>query len=276
MCCTTARPYFGTPTLVVEAVHHRFAQFRQHVVYVQLCVPCVLRMRSCTNVQLRFRRLKKTRELSSHVCTSKQMKHAIYYVSAYRHIMLMSLSSVAFVSTTPARRTDCDCTLRSCSFPLPMSTSAQAVPPRRADAGSRILGLHDPAYLPKLVAKRDAATLLPLIRRHVRPITTIESDGWAAYASIPTMADDRGCSLAYTHNVVCHNEEFVTQSGVHVNNVENSWSVSKRTHASRYGTRAQYIQAHLHKSAARWNLCCGSCRRPGVFLACPLQSFSNV
>jgi hypothetical protein len=49
-----------------------------------------------------------------------------------------------------------------------------------------VFGMVDTSQTPALgvmttVAKRDAATLLPIIARHVRPGTIIHSDEWAAY-----------------------------------------------------------------------------------------------
>jgi len=46
----------------------------------------------------------------------------------------------------------------------------------------------------QLVAKRDAATLLPIIQRVVVPGTTIWSDEWAAYGQLS--------SLGYVHSTV--------------------------------------------------------------------------
>ncbi|CAN7994638.1 unnamed protein product, partial [Ixodes pacificus] len=48
---------------------------------------------------------------------------------------------------------------------------------------------------------RDAATLIPLIQRHVAPGTTIMSDQWAAYNSLP--------AHQFNHLTVNHSLYFV-------------------------------------------------------------------
>ncbi|ESN97760.1 hypothetical protein HELRODRAFT_143239, partial [Helobdella robusta] len=70
------------------------------------------------------------------------------------------------------------------------------------------------------VAQRDAATLLPIIQRHVLPGTTIWSDKWAAYANIP-----RVTGLA--HDTVNHRYGCVAPNGVHTNAIENLWKCAK-------------------------------------------------
>ncbi|ESO08359.1 hypothetical protein HELRODRAFT_145703, partial [Helobdella robusta] len=55
------------------------------------------------------------------------------------------------------------------------------------------------------VEKRDAATLLPLIQRHILP----------AYNAIG--------NIGYQHDTVNHSWTFKPPSGVHTNNVENLW-----------------------------------------------------
>ena len=50
------------------------------------------------------------------------------------------------------------------------------------------------------VDNRDAATLIPLIQRHVLPGSRIFSDSWAAYMSLNEMG--------YQHFTVCHKTTF--------------------------------------------------------------------
>ena len=76
---------------------------------------------------------------------------------------------------------------------------------------------HSPAlgYM-QIVARRYAATLLPIIQQHVGPGTIIHSDQWRAYsrvASLPNVA------------TVNHSVEFVdSTTGVHTENVESYWN----------------------------------------------------
>ena len=74
----------------------------------------------------------------------------------------------------------------------------------------------------EIVDRRDAATLLPIIRDHVQSGSIIHSDRWASYSrvsSIPGVA---------AHHTVNHSIEFVNSTtGVHTQNVESYWNRAK-------------------------------------------------
>eukprot|EP00731_Ephydatia_muelleri_P008965 Em0004g1303a len=72
------------------------------------------------------------------------------------------------------------------------------------------------------VARRDAATLLPIIAQHVRPGTTVYSDEWAAYHQLSTATGN-------VHLTVNHSLHFVDPvTGAHTQGVESMWSSCKR------------------------------------------------
>ena len=73
----------------------------------------------------------------------------------------------------------------------------------------------------QVVPQRTAATLLPLIQQHVAPGTVIHSDQWASYNQVGTLPN------VSAHRTVNHSVEFVSQSGVHTQNVESYWNRSK-------------------------------------------------
>ena len=54
------------------------------------------------------------------------------------------------------------------------------------------------------VAQRDAATLIPIIKKYIRPGSIIYSDEWRAYSGIQSIP---GCN--YTHRTVNHSQNFV-------------------------------------------------------------------
>ena len=61
-----------------------------------------------------------------------------------------------------------------------------------------------------VVPDRSAATLLPIIQRHVRPGTVVHSDEWAAYRSVQQL------NLLAQHSVINHSLHFVdTASNTH-------------------------------------------------------------
>ena len=67
--------------------------------------------------------------------------------------------------------------------------------------------------------KRDAATLLPLIRNHVAPGTTIFTDQCSSYNTL---------QQSHPHMTVNHSLYFVDpNTGVHINQCEGSWKHAK-------------------------------------------------
>ena len=67
--------------------------------------------------------------------------------------------------------------------------------------------------------KRDEATLLPLIQKHIAPGTTIISDCWKAYCNLE--------KHGYEHHLVNHSKEFVSDEGFHTNKIEGHWRQAK-------------------------------------------------
>lgn len=87
-----------------------------------------------------------------------------------------------------------------------------------------VFGMVDASHIPSLgymeiVDQRDAATLLPIIRDHVQPGTTIWSDMWAAYNGVSTLPG------VTSHETVNHSIQFVNPvNGVHTNAIESYWN----------------------------------------------------
>ena len=78
------------------------------------------------------------------------------------------------------------------------------------------------------VARRDAATLIPIIQQWIVPGSTIHSDVWAAYNQIG--------NIGYQHGTVNHTYNFVDpQTGVHTNRVKAMWMRAKNKFQAHHG-----------------------------------------
>ena len=91
------------------------------------------------------------------------------------------------------------------------------------------------------VEKRDAATLLPIIDRHILAGTTIMSDGWAAYGGIKRMNRD------YSHFTVIHSENFIDpDTGAHTQSIKSTWSHFKARHKEERGTARHLFASYIY------------------------------
>lgn len=104
------------------------------------------------------------------------------------------------------------------------------------EAASRIKTVHVPNVRRK--------TLAPEIRGAVEPGATIYTDALKSYL---------GLSDAFTHETVDHTIEFV-RGNVHTNNVENFWSLLKRTLKGTYvSVDPAHLGRYLDEQAFRFN-----------------------
>ena len=96
------------------------------------------------------------------------------------------------------------------------------------------------------VADRTAATLIPLIQRHVEPGTTIYSDGWTAYCDLN--------DLGYRHFTVLHKYSFKkvyknvatgVEEVVCTNQIEGAWKHAKDHFRRMSGTKVRQFEGHL-------------------------------
>ena len=84
-----------------------------------------------------------------------------------------------------------------------------------------VFGLVDTSHTPALgymemVQTRDAATLLPIIQRHVAPGTIVHSDQWRAYTRVAGVV---------SHQTVNHSINFVDPTtAVHTQHIESYWN----------------------------------------------------
>ena len=90
------------------------------------------------------------------------------------------------------------------------------------------------------VPRRDAATLLPIIERHVRPGSVVWSDEWAAYRRVQQLQ-----SVAQ-HSTVNHSIEFINPTtGVHTQHVESYWNRVKTKFKRMKGVQSTMLDSYL-------------------------------
>ena len=92
----------------------------------------------------------------------------------------------------------------------------------------------------EVVARRDAATLLPIINAHTAPGTIVHSDEWAAYLSVQNLPN------VSNHGTVNHSVTFVDPTtGVHTQNVESYWCRVKTKLKRMRGCHAHQLPSYL-------------------------------
>ena len=96
------------------------------------------------------------------------------------------------------------------------------------------------AFVINVGAKRDAATLLPLIQRYILPGSIIYSDGWSAYQRISQLPEN------YSHGIINHSENFVdpVNPRIHTQNIERLWRDMK-SYVKRPGISAKYMEQYI-------------------------------
>jgi len=97
-----------------------------------------------------------------------------------------------------------------------------------------------------LVDNASRQTLFPIIEKHIPKSTKIYHDGLATYANLH--------ELNYQHDVVFHNREFVTDTGVHTNTIEGLWGLMRQRIGSMHGLKTrERLAAHLDEFSFRQN-----------------------
>ena len=73
----------------------------------------------------------------------------------------------------------------------------------------------------RLVKRRNKATLVPIIKKHIKPQSTVVSDEWRAYSSLS--------QEGYRHVKVNHSQNYVDPAtGLHTQNIERAWQTYKK------------------------------------------------
>ncbi|ETP30175.1 hypothetical protein F442_20763 [Phytophthora nicotianae P10297] len=101
--------------------------------------------------------------------------------------------------------------------------------------------------------KRMKATLLPIIKKFIRPRTRIHSDMFASYVAergsqVHTLANNRTlASMHYEHSWVNHTLHFVDPvSGTHMNTIEGLWEMHIKRHIKAMrGCSKKYLDGYI-------------------------------
>jgi transposase-like protein len=96
---------------------------------------------------------------------------------------------------------------------------------------------------------RTGATLLPIIREHVMPKSTVFTDELMAYDGISHMPDQ-----GYTHRRINHSEKVYVSGDIHTNTIEGFWSLVKNGVRGVYHSVGKgYLQSYLDEYSFRYN-----------------------
>jgi len=85
----------------------------------------------------------------------------------------------------------------------------------------------------KVVAKtkpcvRGKNQLLDMAKEHILPESTVYTDEYMAYNSIPKLKSAEGKLLGYQHRRIHHASKVYVMGDIHTNTVEGFWSLIKR------------------------------------------------
>ena len=96
------------------------------------------------------------------------------------------------------------------------------------------------------VANVKRVTLMPLVKRHVIPASTIYTDELKSYDGLEKQG--------YRHDRINHSEQVYVSGDVHVNTIEGFWSLTKRGIGGVYhAVSAKHLQGYLNEYAWRYN-----------------------
>ena len=92
----------------------------------------------------------------------------------------------------------------------------------------------------------DGVTLLPYVKKHVIPATTVYTDEMGAYKYLR--------ENGYDHKTINHMEQVYVSGDVHTNTIEGFWSLAKRGIGGVYhAVSAKHLQGYLNEYSWRYN-----------------------
>lgn len=106
----------------------------------------------------------------------------------------------------------------------------------------------------RAVSGRDGSSLLPMIRNHVTPRSTIYTDDWNPYQGIKFIQTKDGEPAKYRHRHIKHSAGVYVRGNVHTNTIEGFWSLVKRGIGGVYhSVGTKYLQSYLDEYSFRYN-----------------------
>ena len=86
--------------------------------------------------------------------------------------------------------------------------------------------------------QRNKETLIPIIKKYIKPGSVIYSDKWGAYSTLS--------SHGYTHYQINHSANFVDPQdcSIHTQNIESLWRCFKK-HSKRPGMQTAYMEQYV-------------------------------
>ena len=86
--------------------------------------------------------------------------------------------------------------------------------------------------------QRNKETLIPIIKKYIKPGSIIYSDKWGAYSTLS--------SHGYTHYQINHSANFVDPQdcSIHTQNIESLWRCFKK-HSKRPGMQTAYMEQYV-------------------------------
>ena len=95
----------------------------------------------------------------------------------------------------------------------------------------------------------SGATLLPIVKEHIMPSSTVFTDELPSYHGIPHMP-----AMGYVHRRINHSEKVYVTGDIHTNTVEGFWSLVKRGISGVYhSVGSTYLQSYLDEYSFRYN-----------------------
>jgi transposase-like protein len=106
----------------------------------------------------------------------------------------------------------------------------------------------------KAVKDTTGSSILPLVRKHVKPGAVIYTDEYLPYAAIPRLRLANGKPANFRHHTIRHADGIYVRGHIHTNSVEGLWSLIKRGIGGVYhSVSPEYLQSYLDEYTFRYN-----------------------